>query len=65
MQVWGNKEKAMELLQQCLEQREWQLVFLKVEAFWDNLRDDPNLLNCWKRWGLKNDWQTILYYKIT
>ena len=25
----GNKEKAMELLQQCLEQREWQLVFLK------------------------------------
>ncbi len=43
----------MELLQQCLEQREWQLVFLKVEAFWDNLRDDPKFVELLKKVGFE------------
>ena len=49
----GNKEKAMELLQQCLEQREWQLVFLKVDQFWDNLRDDPKFVELLKKVGFE------------
>ena len=49
----GDKEKAMEFLQQCLEQREWQLVFLKVHPFWDNLRDDARFIELLKKVGLE------------
>ena len=49
----GDKEKTLELLQQCLEQREWLLVFLKVDQFWDNLRDDPRFVELLKKVGLE------------
>jgi len=49
----GDKEKTLELLQQCLEQREWLLVFLKVDRFWDNLRDDPRFIELLKKVGFE------------
>ncbi len=49
----GNKEKAMELLQQCLKQREWQLVWLKVDPFWANLRDEARFVELVKTVGLE------------
>ena len=50
----GDKEKALEFLQRCLEQREWELVVLKVVPFWDNLRDDPRFVELLKKVGLEN-----------
>ncbi len=49
----GNKEKAIELLQQCLKQREWPLVWLRVDPFWDNLRSDPRFIELLKKVGLE------------
>jgi len=39
-----NKEKALEFLQQCLKQRQWQLILLKVHPYWDTVRDDPRFV---------------------
>ena len=50
--VLGDKEKAMEYLQQCLEQREWRLIKLKFDPFWDSLRDDPRFVELLKKVGL-------------
>ena len=49
----GDKEKALEFLQRCLEQREWQLIELNVDPIWDNLRDDPRFVELLKKVGLK------------
>ena len=49
----GDKEKAMELLQQGLEQRQWLLTWLKVDPFWDNLRNDPRFVEMLKKVGLE------------
>ena len=40
----GDKEKALEFLQRCLEQRQWQLILLKVHPYWDTVRDDPRFV---------------------
>ncbi|MCZ6820379.1 MAG: hypothetical protein O7G31_12935 [Calditrichaeota bacterium] len=48
----GDKEKALGFLQWCLEQRAWSLVFLKVDPFWDNLRDDARFVELLKTVGL-------------
>ena len=50
----GDKEKAIGFLQRCLEQRAWQLVFLKIDPFWDNLRDDARFVDLLKKVGLEN-----------
>jgi len=49
----GDKEKALEILQQSLDQQEWLLIFLKVQPFWDNLRDDPRFVELLKKVGLE------------
>ncbi len=49
----GDRKKAVEFLEQCLEQAEWRrLIFLKVDPFWDNLRDDPRFVELLKKVGL-------------
>ena len=45
----GEKEKALEFLQQCLEHRDWQLINLKGHPFWDSLRDDPRFVELLKK----------------
>jgi len=49
----GDEEKVLEILQRCLEQREWLLIKLKVDPFWDNLRDDPRFVELLKKVGLE------------
>jgi TolB-like protein/Flp pilus assembly protein TadD len=49
----GDKEKAMEYLQRCLEQREWQLLKLNFDPYWDNLRDDSRFVELVKKVGLE------------
>ena len=37
----GNKDEAMVLLERAYQDQDFQMVFLKVQAEWDSLRDDP------------------------
>jgi tetratricopeptide (TPR) repeat protein len=37
----GEKERALELLEQAYRQRSWQVAFLRVEPWVDPLRSDP------------------------
>ncbi len=45
----GDREKALEFLQLSLKQREWWLVWFKVDPFWDNLRDDGRFVELLKK----------------
>ncbi len=49
----GDNEKALESLQRCLQNRDWEIVYLKVHPFWDTLRDDPRFLELLKKVGLE------------
>ncbi len=49
----GEKEQAFEYLNKAIEKRHSQLVMLKVEPAFDNLRDDPRFDELVKRVGLK------------
>ncbi len=49
----GDKEKALELLKLCLEQKSVWLLYIKVEPFWDNLRSDPRFVELLKKVGLE------------
>ena len=49
----GDKDKALELLKLCLEERSVQLIGIKVEPFWDDLRDDPRFVELLKKLGLE------------
>ena len=49
----GDREKALEFLQRCLEHRNWELRSLTTDPFWDNLRDDPRFVELLKKVGME------------
>jgi serine/threonine-protein kinase len=49
----GNKDKAFEYLEKAFERREYRLVYLQVDPFFDSLRDDPRFEDLLRRVGLK------------
>jgi len=40
----GEKQQALDLLQQAYEQRSWELVFLQAEPWLDDLREEPRFV---------------------
>jgi tetratricopeptide (TPR) repeat protein len=48
----GDKEKALDLLEKALHERETGLTFLKVVPQWDALRAEPRFMNILHRVGL-------------
>ena len=48
----GNSDKAFESLEAGLKDRRVGLVFLKVDYFWDKIRDDPRFADLIRRVGL-------------
>jgi DNA-binding winged helix-turn-helix (wHTH) protein/TolB-like protein len=49
----GDKNRALELLEQAFQQREPLMVFLKVEPKWNDLRSEPRFIDLMKRLYLK------------
>ena len=45
----GEKERALELLEQAYRERSWELVFLRVEPWVDILRDNPRFQDLLRR----------------
>jgi len=45
----GETEEALNYLEKSFTAREVQLVFLKVDAHWDNLRSEPRFIEFMKR----------------
>jgi len=48
----GEKEKALEWLEKCYEDRDTQTWFLKVDPLYDSLRDEPRFQALLKKVGL-------------
>jgi serine/threonine protein kinase/Flp pilus assembly protein TadD len=48
----GDKERALELLEKSYRQHSANLVYLKPDPFWDNLRSDPRYPELLRRMGL-------------
>jgi len=48
----GDKEEAFQALLRAYDERSWELVFLRVEPLWDNLRCDSRFQNLVGRVGL-------------
>jgi tetratricopeptide (TPR) repeat protein len=40
----GNKDRALRLLWQAAAERHWNIAWLKVDPFWDDMRSDPEFL---------------------
>jgi serine/threonine-protein kinase len=51
--VIGEKEKALHALEKSLEEREYGLLFLKVDPAYDSLRSDPRFIAILKKVGLE------------
>lgn len=47
-----NKEEAFQWLEKAFQERSTQLVFLKTDPNWDNLRSDPRFADLMRRVGL-------------
>jgi eukaryotic-like serine/threonine-protein kinase len=45
----GDKDAALDYLEKAYENREWQVVFLKVGPAWDPLRSDPRFQDLMRR----------------
>src|SRR5262245_3903820 len=49
---FGDKEQALRYLQRSFEEREVQIIFLKIDTRWDNYRADPRFQDLMRRIGL-------------
>jgi Flp pilus assembly protein TadD len=49
---FGDKDKALELLDKSYEERSSALALLKAEPLWDSLRSDPRFQDLMRRVGL-------------
>ena len=45
----GEKDKAFELLETAYREKSWELAFLRVEPWLDDLRDDPRFARLQRR----------------
>jgi len=54
----GDRERALELLEQAVGERDLRLTFLNVEPRWDNLRDDARFIAVIDQVGLENRLRT-------
>ena len=51
--AWGkDKDKTLEYLNKAYDEREWQLLELRVDKRWDFVRDDPRFKDLVKRVGI-------------
>jgi tetratricopeptide (TPR) repeat protein len=48
----GNKDRAFAWLNKAYEQRNWCIIYLKVDNVWDPLRSDPRFTDLLRRVGL-------------
>ena len=48
----GNKDQAFQWLERSLQDRAWDITFLKVDPLMDNLHSDPRFADLVKRVGL-------------
>lgn len=51
----GERERALDLLERAVAERDLRLTFLKVERGWDNLREDPRFIAIHRAVGLDDD----------
>ncbi len=47
----GERDKTLEWLERAYQERDPKLVFLKVDAKWNNLREDPRFQDLLRRVG--------------
>ncbi len=45
----GDREEAIAWLERAYEDHSWDLVFLNVDPFWDDIRSDPRVANLLRR----------------
>ena len=51
--AWGkDKDKTIEYLNKAYDERDWQLLELKVDKIWDFVRDDPRFKELVRRVGI-------------
>ena len=48
----GDKDQAFQFLERSFEERAWEITYLKVEPFMDNLRSDPRFADLVRRVGI-------------
>jgi tetratricopeptide (TPR) repeat protein len=48
----GDKDRAFESLEKGYEKHSASMVYLKIDAFWDNMRSDPRFQDLLRRMGL-------------
>jgi len=49
----GDKEKTFEWLEKACQLRETELLYISVDPFWDDLRQEPRFIALLKKMGLK------------
>jgi DNA-binding winged helix-turn-helix (wHTH) protein/TolB-like protein/tetratricopeptide (TPR) repeat protein len=51
----GSRDRALDLLEQAIAERDLRLTFLKIEPRWDELRDHPRFIAIMREVGLDDD----------
>ena len=47
----GEKQQALDLLERAYAQRSWELVFMQVEPWLDDLREEPRFIRLQEKMG--------------
>lgn len=50
----GEEDQALRYLEKSLDEREVQITFIKIDARWDSLRNNPRFLTLIHRVGFDN-----------